>query len=218
MTCSVCGKPSNGLLCALCLDQLRRVLCALVLVLFSPVSHALNFGKPVSFGVAVDMTSPHLANQHRLVITSLLTRVARVGDSVQLVRICNQPQTVAELKLTSKLSTSAIKRLVSEVTKPCNTRGSAITSGLETLGSKNVYLILSDGGLTDDNRRADFTRVTRVVMSDRNVHALAFFGLTGQRDNLKAQLPTDARILTAGSADLSNVYAQLVALIKAGRK
>jgi hypothetical protein len=218
MTCSVCGKPACGLICSACLEQSRRVFALLVVLFLSPVSHALNFGKPVSFGVAVDMSAPHLAAQHRLVLTSLLSRVTRVGDSVQLVRVCDKPATVAELKLTAKLSSSSIKALVTEATKPCNTRGSAITSGLDALGSKSVYLVLSDGGLTDDKRAGQFASVARHKLSNTSTRALAFFGLTGQRDSLKAQLPNDPRILTAGSADLSNAYAQLVALVKAGRR
>jgi hypothetical protein len=194
------------------------------------VASSLSFGpRPLHFLIAVDMTptAPEYIKNARLVVSAVLTKQVKAGDSFTLRRVCANVATIAEYEVTKKLTKGEAGRLAADVAKPCTGRGSAITSALKNVvtAKKTVYTLITDGGLTDDPLRASFSAVVRSIVNDPNTGAFFVSGLSSRalgassiRDSFKASVGASNRVILSGAADLANSYALFDQLVKGARK
>lgn len=191
-------------------------------------THAFSLsGKHIRIGIATDMTgaqhNPNYTRKTLLTLHSTL-KMARAGDTITLIRICDYASTSANMKLSKKLTVTEIKNLSSEAMRPCQRKGSAITKAIQMLSKNNnhINVIFTDGGLSNDKQAAQFTKAVQRLEKSKLTW---FAGLSTQRqkntsirDALANQLPANTPVLLSGLAETQNGFSQLVKAIKKARK
>lgn len=202
---------------------------------------------PLHFVVAADMTGSSknpaygYAKQAQLLSQSLLLNQVRSGDTVTLLRVCSGVQTIADFTFQSKngarLSKADILRYTGALTQPCATRGSAITDAVaqartslaRTPNMGGVFVLYSDGAVTDDPRQKGLGAAFGNLLRTPKFQLAFLAGLSPEkgeggnsiRDNFMRALGSvanDPRVLTAGAYDLQNVYPTFNDRVKKARK
>ncbi len=202
---------------------------------------------PLHLVVAVDMTGSsknpafQYAAQARLLAQSVMLNQLRSGDTLSLLRVCSGVQTVADFKFQSKngarLARADILRYTDALTQPCSGRGSAITAALSkantlaarTAGVGDVVVLFTDGALADDPARAKLGGIFGKLLGSKDLRGVFLAGLSPEKDRggdsirdgfvkTLGKAGEDARVLTAGAYDLSNVYPTFAATVNRARK
>lgn len=216
----------------------------------APASAASVLGlstPPLHLIVALDMTGSsknpafQYASQAKLLAQSILLNQVRSGDTITLLRVCNGVQTVADFTFQSKngarLPKADILRYTNAVTKPCTTKGSAITAALAQANTSaartakvgDVVVLFSDGATADDPQQAKLGDTLSRLLKSPALRTVLIAGLSPEKDKNDDSIrdtfvrtlgpgADDKRVLMAGAYDLSNVYPVFADAVKKARK